>query len=150
MSTDTGAPGTTSAAMAVSTSWRFSSSLLISIFQPSNLAARRTFCPFLPMASESWLSSTTTSRCFSALSTTVTRLTFAGCSAFSANVTASSWNSIMSIFSPRNSRMIDCTRIPFIPTHAPTASTSLSLDMTAILVRSPASRAIARMTTVPS
>ena len=57
---------------------------------------------------------------------------------------------MMSIFSPRSSRMMDCTRMPFIPTQAPTASTSLSLDMTAILVRSPASRAIARITTVPS
>jgi len=62
----------------------------------------------------------------------------------------SSENSMMSIFSPRNSRMIDCTRIPFIPTHAPTGSTSLSRLTTAILVRSPASRAIALIETVPS
>ena len=83
-------------------------------------------------------------------SITVTRLTLAGCKAFSANVAGSSWYSMMSIFSPRSSRMIDCTRIPFMPTQAPTGSTSLSFDMTAILVRSPASRAMARMTTVPS
>ena len=51
---------------------RFSSSSLMSIFQPSNFAARRTFCPFLPIARESWLSSITTSRCLSELSTTVT------------------------------------------------------------------------------
>ena len=133
-----------------STSWRFSSSLLMSIFQPSSFAASRTFWPFLPMASESWLSSTITSRCFSAESTTVTRLTLAGCNAFSAKVTGSSWYSMMSTFSPRSSRMIDCTRMPFMPTQAPTESTSLSLDITAILVRSPASRAIARITTVPS
>src|SRR6266849_3961576 len=80
----------TRADICCSTSCRFSSSLLISIFQPSSFAASRTFCPFLPMARESWLSSTTTSRCLSLASTTVTRLTFAGCSAFSAKVTASS------------------------------------------------------------
>src|SRR5216684_3762436 len=53
MSTETGAPGATSAAMADSTSCRFSSSLLMSMRQPSSFAARRTFCPFFPMASES-------------------------------------------------------------------------------------------------
>src|SRR6185437_14739076 len=57
---------------------------------------------------------------------------------------------MMSIFSPRSSRMIDCTRMPFIPTHAPTGSTSLSRDTTAIFVRSPASRAMARISTVLS
>ena len=79
-----------------------------------------------------------------------TRLTFAGCSAFSAKVVISSENSMMSIFSPRSSRMMDWTRMPFMPTQAPTGSTSLSRDMTAILVRSPASRAMALMVTVPS
>ena len=44
---------------------------------------------------------------------------------------------MMSIFSPRSSRMIDCTRMPFMPTHAPTLSTSRSRLETAILVRSP-------------
>ena len=48
---------------------------------------------------------------------------------------------MMSIFSPRSSRMIDCTRMPFMPTQAPTLSTSRSRLCTAILVRSPASRA---------
>jgi hypothetical protein len=47
----------------------------------------------------------------------------------------------MSIFSPRSSRMMDCTRMPFMPTQAPTLSTSRSRLCTAILVRSPASRA---------
>ena len=79
-----------------------------------------------------------------------TRLTLAGCSAFSAKVVISSLNSMMSIFSPRSSRMMDCTRMPFMPTQAPTGSTSLSRLMTAILVRSPASRAMARITTVLS
>ena len=48
-------------AISASTSWRFSSSLLMSMRQPTSLAARRTFWPFLPMARESCLSSTTTS-----------------------------------------------------------------------------------------
>ena len=133
-----------------STSWRFSSSLLMSIFQPSSFAASRTFWPFLPIAKDNCVSSTITSSCFSVRSAMETRLTLAGCNAFSANVVISSEYSIMSIFSPRNSRMIDCTRIPFMPTQAPTGSTSLSRLCTAILVRSPASRAIARTCTVPS
>ena len=33
---------------------------------------------------------------------------------------------MMSIFSPRSSRMMDCTRMPFMPTQAPTLSTSRS------------------------
>ena len=37
----------------------------------------------------------------------------------------------MSIFSPRSSRMMACTRVPFIPTHAPTGSTSRSREKTA-------------------
>jgi hypothetical protein len=57
---------------------------------------------------------------------------------------------MMSIFSPRNSRMMDCTRMPFMPTHAPTLSTSRSRLCTAILVRSPASRAQPLMVTVLS
>ena len=61
-----------------STSLRFSSSLLMSIFQPVSLAASRTFWPFLPIASDSCRSSTTTSitRCSS--STMLTRWTRAG------------------------------------------------------------------------
>ena len=80
----------------------------------------------------------------------VTRLILAGLSAWVANVTGSSENSMMSIFSPRSSRMIDCTRMPFMPTQAPTLSTSRSRLDTAILVRSPASRAQPLMATVPS
>ncbi len=57
---------------------------------------------------------------------------------------------MMSIFSPRSSRMMDCTRMPFMPTQAPTLSTSRSRLNTAILVRSPASRAQALMATVLS
>ena len=79
-----------------------------------------------------------------------TREIFAGLSACVANTTGSSLNSMMSIFSPRNSRMMDCTRMPFMPTQAPTLSTSRSRLDTAILVRSPASRAQPLMTTVLS
>ncbi len=56
----------------------------------------------------------------------------------------------MSIFSPRSSRMIAWTRVPFMPTHAPTGSTSRSREYTATLARSPASRTAPRIITVPS
>jgi hypothetical protein len=46
--------------------------------------------------------------------------------------------------------MIDCTRVPFMPTQAPTGSTSFSREVTAIFVRSPASRAMLLICTVPS
>src|SRR5438093_523065 len=127
-------------AISASTSWRFSSSLLMSMRQPTSLAAKRTFWPFLPMARESCLSSTTTSMIFCSSSTIVTRLILAGESAFSTKTTGSSFHSTMSIFSPRSSRMMDCTRVPFMPTHAPTGSTSFSRETTATLARSPASR----------
>ncbi len=77
-------------------------------------------------------------------------LTLAGDRALAAKIAGSSDHSMMSIFSPRNSRMIDCTRDPFMPTQAPTGSTSRSFEMTAILARSPGSRTAALMTTVPS
>ena len=82
-----------------------------------------------------------TSMCRISGSTIATRVIFAGLKALVAKTTGSSENWMMSIFSPRNSRMIDCTRIPFMPTQAPTLSTSRSRLATAILVRSPASRA---------
>ncbi len=145
-----GVPGAVNATICASISWRFSSSLLMSMFQPISLLARRTFCPFLPMASESCVSSTITSMCRVSASMICTRVTFAGLNAFCAKMAVSSEYGIMSIFSPRSSRMIDCTRIPFIPTQAPTGSTSLSRLCTAIFVRSPASRAVARIWTVPS
>ena len=62
-----------------------------------------------------------------------TRATLAGWRAFSAKVVISSEYSMMSIFSPRSSRMMDWTRMPFMPTQAPTGSTSLSRLMTADL-----------------
>ena len=57
---------------------------------------------------------------------TETRVIRAGASALCAKVTRSSLYSTMSIFSPRSSRMIACTREPFMPTQAPTGSTSRS------------------------
>jgi hypothetical protein len=92
--------------------------------------------PFLPMASEGE-SSTITSMCSSASMTTI-RLTLAG----SAHGCKHPDRRIFSVdLLPRNSRMMDCTRMPFMPTQAPTLSTSRSRLCTAILVRSPASRA---------
>ena len=149
ISVDSGEPAP-SCTIVASTSCRFSSSVLMSTRQPISFAASRTFWPFLPIASESCASSTITSMCLPSGSTIATREILAGLSAFSTNFCESSLNSMMSIFSPRSSRMIDCTRMPFMPTHAPTQSTSRSLLSTAILVRSPASRAQARITTVPS
>jgi hypothetical protein len=80
----------------------------------------------------------------------LTRLTLAGESALITKVVASSFHSTMSIFSPRSSRMMDCTRVPFMPTQAPTGSTSFSRETTATLARSPASRTQPRIWTVPS
>ena len=103
----TGAPGTIIVDICDSTSWRFSSSLLISTFQPINFAASRTFCPFLPIARDNCVSSTITSICRSIMSRIVTRLILAGLKACVAKPIGSSEYSIISIFSPRNSRIID-------------------------------------------
>src|SRR5439155_997016 len=58
-----------------------------------------------------------------------------GDSAFITNSLGSSENGTMSTFSPRSSFTTMRTRAPRAPTHAPTGSTLLSLDHTAILVR---------------
>src|SRR6266576_3176374 len=73
-----GVTGAVSAGICSSISWRFSSSLLMSMSQPISLLARRTFCPFLPMASESCESSTITSSFLFSGSVICTRVTFAG------------------------------------------------------------------------
>ena len=57
---------------------------------------------------------------------------------------------MMSIFSPRSSLTTAATRWPLGPTQAPMGSTFSSEDHTAILVRLPASRAMDRISTVPS
>ena len=77
-----------------------------------------------------------------------TRLTLAGLRAFTTKVAGSSFHSTMSIFSPRSSRMMDWTLVPFMPTQAPTGSTSRSRLDTAILARAPGSRADDSMRTI--
>ena len=57
---------------------------------------------------------------------------------------------MMSIFSPRSSSTMLFTRWPRGPTQAPMGSTLASLLHTAIFVRLPASRAMERISTVPS
>ena len=70
-------------------------------------------------------------------------MTFAGLNAFSIRNAGLSSQLMISIFSPRSSLTIALTRAPFKPTHAPTGSTFGSLELTAIFVLEPASRAIA-------
>ncbi len=79
-----------------------------------------------------------------------TSLTLAGDSAFITNSDGSSENGTMSTFSPRSSVTTMRTRAPRAPTHAPTGSTLVSLDQTAIFVRWPGSRATALNSTMPS
>jgi uncharacterized membrane protein len=57
---------------------------------------------------------------------------------------------MMSIFSPCSSFTTACTRLPRMPTQAPTGSIELSLEMTAILARLPGSRATALISMTPS
>src|SRR5207245_295234 len=131
-----------------------SDSLLMSIRIPVSLAASRAFWPFLPMASESWLSGTTMSAVASASdspgSPIVTDDTLAGDSARATNVAGSCDHSMMSIFSPRSSRLMTWMRVPRRPTHAPIGSTSRLVDATATLARSPGSRAAPLTSTMPS
>jgi uncharacterized membrane protein len=56
----------------------------------------------------------------------------------------------MSIFSPCNSPTTAWTRLPRIPTQAPTGSMPLSREMTAIFARLPGSRATALISMIPS
>ena len=95
----------------------------MSSFQPVSWAARRTFCPRRPMASDSWSSGTMISIAWLA-SSMMTRLTSAGASAEQTKRAGSSSQGTMSIFSPRSSCTTACTRLPFMPTQAPTGSTS--------------------------
>ena len=80
----------------------------------------------------------------------VTDDTFAGESARATRVAGSCDHSMMSIFSPRSSRLITWIRVPRSPTHAPMGSTSRFVEATATFARSPASRAVAFTTTMPS
>jgi hypothetical protein len=84
-----------------------------------------------------------------ALSSMSTRVTSAGASALHTKRAGSSSKGTMSIFSPRSSWTTAWTRLPFMPTQAPTGSTSRS-RRTAILERAPGSRAHASIRTMPS
>ena len=117
--------------MAAASAWLW---LLISIFQPVSLAARRAFCPSLPMAKESWLSGTTTRAAFSR-SETNTWITRAGLSALAMYSAGSLAHLMISIFSVFSSFTTFSTRMPRGPTQEPTASIMESLECTAILVR---------------
>jgi len=79
-----------------------SASLRTSSFQPESREARRTFCPFLPMASESWSSGTITSMACSSSSMMIFD-TLAGASARHTYSAGSLVQGTMSIFSPRSS-----------------------------------------------
>src|SRR2546421_3132242 len=124
-------------------------SLLMSIRQPVSRAASLAFWPSLPMARESWKSGTITSAVWVSGSMR-TSFTFAGDSAFDTKREASSAHGMMSTFSPRSSLTTIRTLDPFGPTHAPTGSTLDSREVTAILLRCPASRATCLMSTMPS
>ncbi len=102
------------------------------------------------MASESWSSGTVTRQAREPSSAGVTSTTSAGESAEAMNLHGSSSYSTISIFSPPSSATMRFTRMPFAPMQAPTASTSGLWLCTAILVREPASRETALISTVPS
>ena len=126
-----------------------SASVRMSIAQPVSWEARRTFWPRRPMASESCSSGTTTSM-RSRSSSMTTLATSAGASALTTKVAMSGDHGMMSIFSPCSSFTTACTREPRMPTQAPTGSTELSREITAILAREPGSRATALISTMPS
>ena len=77
----------------------------MSIFQFVSFAAKRAFCPALPMASESWSSATITCANLSS-GFKSTAKTCAGNKASAINVDKSGFHSITSIFSPFNSLII--------------------------------------------
>ena len=117
---------------------------------PVSRAASRAFCPSLPIARESWKSGTITRAVRVRASRTLTETTFDGDRALPTNVAGSSDQSMMSIFSPASSLITPRTRAPIGPMHAPFGLTPGTVDRTAILVRCPASRATATISTDPS
>ena len=76
--------------------------------------------------------------------------TWAGDSALPTKVAGSSAQSMMSIFSPCSSATTLRTRCPIGPMQAPLALSPATDDRTAILLRWPASRATATISTLPS
>ena len=77
-------------------------------------------------------------------------VTSAGASALTTKVAGSGDQGMMSIFSPCSSPTTACTRLPRMPTQAPTGSMPLSFEITAILARLPGSRATALISMMPS
>jgi hypothetical protein len=126
-----------------------SSSVIRLMVQPVSSEARRTFWPLLPMAMARFSSSTTTSiECFS--SSTRIELTSAGASAPMTNCAGSADHSTMSTRSPASSCVTACTREPRMPTQVPIGSMRRSLVCTAILARTPGSRAADLISSSPS
>ena len=113
----------------------FSSSVrvMMSISQCVNRLARRTFWPFLPIARDSWSSSTITRALRLCSSSWMCEIS-AGLRALVISPSCSEFQRMMSIRSPLSSSMIDLIRVPRTPTHAPTQSTLSSLEWTASLV----------------
>ena len=74
----------------------------------------------------------------------------AGASELITNVAISGLHLTISIFSPCNSFTTDWTRLPLMPTQAPTGSIELSDVCTAILALLPGSRATDIISTIPS
>src|SRR5437773_2378143 len=118
-----------------------------SIFQPVSSDASRTFWPFRPMASDSW-SSSTIAWIVLVSGSENTRATRAGASDSFAKRSGSGDQRAMAMRLPPSSFTTACTREPLSPTHAPTGSIESSRELTAILVRLPASRAVARISTI--
>ena len=92
------------------------------------------------MACANWSASTATSIACTSSSSTMDA-TSAGCKALITNCTGLSSHNTISTRSPPNSAVTAWTRVPRIPTHAPTGSMRWSLVLTAILARTPGSRA---------
>jgi uncharacterized membrane protein len=65
-------------------------------------------------------------------------------------VASSGDQGMMSIFSPCSSLTTACTRLPRMPTQAPTGSIEESREITAILARLPGSRATDLISMMPS
>ena len=140
-----GAAGATGAAAASAAA----TSLRMSIRQPVSRAASRAFWPSRPMASESIRSGTVTFaiRCSSSM---FTPRTWAGDSALATNTDASSFHGITSIFSPASSATTAWTRAPRWPTVAPTGRARPGARRPRPWSATPASRAIALISTVPA
>ena len=78
-----------------------------------------------------------------------TPLTSAGLRALRIYISGSSSNLTISMFSPPNWLTMAWTRAPRGPTHVPTGSTLASREKTATFARSPASRTIPLISTIP-